>query len=126
MNNFHFYGVKSFPKGKKHVTRMVSLSGVITERGLQIGQAICSEKDTFNKKLGRTISEGRALKNPIAVFDTIPEEKYHAKFMEFSLDYFKPLPNPSPTRLILSPLRIGKVTNEELNSQRIKGYEPRI
>lgn len=31
---------------------------------LKIGVSVCSNNDNYNKKIGRTISEGRALKKP--------------------------------------------------------------
>lgn len=57
--NYYYYGKKN---GKR-----VCLAGVPNEdRSLHIGIAECSKKDNFNKKLGRKIAEGRALKKPIA------------------------------------------------------------
>lgn len=39
------------------------------ENTLSIGVSICCINDHFNKKLGRIISEGRALKNPNLVIE---------------------------------------------------------
>jgi hypothetical protein len=48
----------------KKSKRRLSIAAFISENQLCIGVAQCSKKDQFNKKIGRAIAEGRALKHP--------------------------------------------------------------
>jgi len=51
-----------FFHGETEEGRAFTLAGMQgkTDKHLQMGLALCSEKDGLNKKLGRKISEGRA------------------------------------------------------------------
>lgn len=48
---------------------------------LSFGIACCSGKDLFNKKIGRQISEGRALKNPFYICN-VSKENLSKVFIE--------------------------------------------
>ena len=39
-----------------------------TDKSWHVGAAKCNPKDQYNKKFGRRIAEGRALKNPLVVY----------------------------------------------------------
>ena len=58
---------KVYGKLKRH--KRVSICGILdTELNtLSFGATLCSEKDVFHKKIGRELSEKRALENPIMV-----------------------------------------------------------
>jgi len=47
--------------------------GVLNEqtKTLNVGIARCSKKDNFQRKKGRTIARGRALKNPFITFENV-------------------------------------------------------
>ena len=71
-NTMHFYSERQTEwKNEKH-TRKVAFAGIIRDNKLIIGKAECGNNDIFNKKLGRTIAEGRAAKKPILTVN-IPE-----------------------------------------------------
>jgi len=57
---FHFH-VNPPEKGVKRAT----FTGVVSNTDLHIGLAECSKKDQFDRKKGRLISAGRAVKTPI-------------------------------------------------------------
>lgn len=84
----YFYGKKTVDKqvgGKTiQVTRRVAMAGVVNEdQTINIGQAMCSEKDTFVKAKARVIATGRAIKKPVA-FVRIPEaQKAGTVFNEY-------------------------------------------
>lgn len=60
---YHYYGKKlvETPNGTT-VLRKVAITGIEEDGVMTIGIALCSEKDMFNRKKGRTISQGRAIK----------------------------------------------------------------
>lgn len=65
---FLYSTVKIEHKGQL-IERRVAYAGVIQDNKLLVGEAVCSEKDQFNKKLGRTIALGRANKHPLVKLD---------------------------------------------------------
>lgn len=82
--NFYFYSeVEAKWKGKS-ITRKASFAGVVKDNSLHIGQSVCSESDIYDKKKGRKIAEGRALKKPIVSIDLtkFPEDKISNIFVE--------------------------------------------
>lgn len=65
----YFYGNKTVDKqvgGKTvQVVRRVALAGVVNEdQTINVGLAMCSEKDNFVKSKARVIATGRAIKKP--------------------------------------------------------------
>jgi len=53
-------------KNKEH---KLTYAGIVKDNKLHVGEAMCSPKDEFNKKLGRTIALGRAVKHPLVKLD---------------------------------------------------------
>ena len=65
--------------------RRATVCGFFTDEQVRIGTAVCSHKDSFNKRIGRLISEGRARKNPDLVLefsDSEPPGKFFVKQAE--------------------------------------------
>jgi hypothetical protein len=62
--------------------RRATFAGIVEGKTISIGVSVCSTKDNFQKKLGRTIAEGRARKNPTCElhFDDFPIKT----FLEFA------------------------------------------
>jgi hypothetical protein len=60
-----------------------SFAGVVDKgtNTINIGVAKCSKKDSFSKMSGRCISEGRAIKKPIAVIEI---QDGNTPFFEFN------------------------------------------
>lgn len=68
-NTMRFYSEREVEwKGNKF-QRKVSFAGVIEANKLSIGKSECCNHDIYNKKLGRKIAEGRAIKTPILIVD---------------------------------------------------------
>ena len=59
---FFFHIRNDLLKNDKNAVTVCFVPKVVGEKIFSIGVAICNKKDTFNKKLGRLISEGRARK----------------------------------------------------------------
>lgn len=74
-------GTKLYPKPR------LTVCGVLDEEAntLQFGFTVCSSKDRFEKKIGREISEKRALSNPIITVD-VTKETTGETFMQIALD----------------------------------------
>ncbi len=68
-NNLFFYSDHSIEWKGKTETRKVAFAGVIEDNNLKIAFSECSTKDVFDKKLGRKIALGRAIKKPIVIID---------------------------------------------------------
>lgn len=64
----------------KHETNRVTVGGEFCEEGICLTAARCSDKDTFCRKTGRLITEGRFNKKRTCI--TIPvEEKNYTTFV---------------------------------------------
>jgi hypothetical protein len=78
MNTFHFYNEVEVvtPRGNKELRR-VAFSGIKKDHEIHIGISMCSPRDVYNKKLGRTISLGRAQKKPNYVIQSVSDKPSH-------------------------------------------------
>lgn len=83
MNRTLFFHSQPNSKLRRYTT-----AGVVVEYGnqkrLNIGVSIVSGQDMFSKKIGRKISEARAIEKPILSLDIKGEEKFINKFIEVS------------------------------------------
>lgn len=61
-------------------TRRGTIAATIKGNQLNIGLALCSVGDNFNKSIGRLIAGGRAEKNPLYTVELAPEELVDLKF----------------------------------------------
>lgn len=84
-NKYYFHGFKTVETPKGVMKRRVSIAALQQDNKLIIGVAQCSDKDQFKKELGRTISEGRALKKPTETIEFIdmPGKTFHAWCQEY-------------------------------------------
>lgn len=84
--------VKYFHKRGTGKNKSYTIASVYDEENkvLLIGKSICSPKDTFKKKIGRTISYGRAIKNPLFILNMVDspyfEENVQLLFSIFDLE----------------------------------------
>lgn len=69
-----------------NTTPRVCVCGVTTNDGnkLVIGAARCSKKNHYVKSIGRKISEGRALKHPIAELEINNDEPFSKRFAQIA------------------------------------------
>ena len=94
-------------RSRKH-QRRYTLAGVVvseTIKGpalskvvnhLQIGASICTEKDTFVRKKGRTIAIGRAYKRPIVMIPAMNTQEENEKIFN---DFCKEFPEKFSDKL---------------------------
>lgn len=68
-NPLFFYSTVKIEHKGQLIERRVAYAGVVENNKLIIGEAVCSEKDQFCKKLGRTIALGRVNKHPLVKLD---------------------------------------------------------
>ena len=63
--------IKYFHKRNVGKVRSFTLASIYDTdtNTISIGMALCGLKDSFNKKIGRTIAEGRARKNPLIIIN---------------------------------------------------------
>lgn len=85
----YFYGKKNFTiqKGKEKVKveRRITLAGVVDDKGIiNIGRAVCSEKDQFVKATARKIATGRSGKKPVSMLKVVEGEKPAITFLNFA------------------------------------------
>ena len=75
MNNQLFFHSNTVPR--------VTVCGVINkaDNTLSIGAARCSKKTSYLKKLGRTISQGRANSKPIATIQLVDNQPISEQFV---------------------------------------------
>ena len=66
--------------------RRVAFAGVIDNNTINIGEAVCSEKDIFDKKIGRQIALGRAIKKPVYQITIEDDKKPSDLFVNFCKD----------------------------------------
>ena len=85
--NYYFYPEKQVQWNGKNFTRKTAFAGVIVNNALQIGMSECSNKDIFDKKLGKKIAEGRALKKPSIVITL--DNKFEAKLADVFINACK-------------------------------------
>lgn len=64
-----FYSTVKVKHKEQEIERRVAYAGIVKDTYIHIGEAVCSEKDQFCKKLGRTIALGRANKHPLVKLD---------------------------------------------------------
>lgn len=64
-------------------TRKAAFAGIQQGDNLHIGLSVCSEQDVYDKKKGRKIAEGRAMKKPAVIVDlrNYPGEKLSNVFV---------------------------------------------
>lgn len=87
--NLHFYQDINVEWKDKKIKRKIAISAIVEDNVMKFGRAECSEKDTFDKKKGRIISEGRANKTPFHTIN-LSEEKYTGKRVtDIFIDYCK-------------------------------------
>lgn len=80
-------------------TIAVTIEKSISEITATFGYSICSKNDSFSKKIGRSIAEGRSIKNPVITlkeindvdgFKSIKTEMYNlCKRMEEGITNYK-------------------------------------
>jgi hypothetical protein len=78
LKTMHYYSQRDVEWKNSKVTRRVAIAGVLDGNTLSLGKAECSEKDTYDKKLGRIIAIGRAKTKPFKVIN-LEEEQYVGK-----------------------------------------------
>jgi hypothetical protein len=71
-----------FIHGKTKSGRRFTIAGVPDKDKLKIGLAICNPKDQFCKKIGRSISEGRA-KNKTYYFELSNDFKENIQIVRY-------------------------------------------
>lgn len=86
MKTFHFYGTK--PIGRKNKLKRIAITGILEKNTLKIGTAVCSLKDQFNRKTGRLISTGRAIKKPEIILKA-SDTNIAKQFVEWANKYCK-------------------------------------
>ena len=75
-----------YPRSKKSKNK-ITIAGILDNNHIQIGVARCNKTDVFLKKIGRKISEGRALKNPLCIIDIVDSDNPIKKFLELCKKY---------------------------------------
>lgn len=83
-----FYYLYSNPQKRE---KRITMVGFLNQNNLQIGLSECSEKDQFNKKLGRQIAEGRAQKNPTTVINI--ENKTQKEILDILYEFLDSMLN---------------------------------
>lgn len=80
-----------------NTTPRVCVCGVTTQDGnkLVIGAARCSKKNHYVKSIGRKISEGRALKHPIAELEINNDEPFSKRFAQVASSLARRISNRS-------------------------------
>ena len=70
MNNTYYYHTKRNDNGRRG-----TFAGIVDSDSntIKIGLSVCSAKDQFQKRIGRTISENRAEQQPITIIPLISE-----------------------------------------------------
>jgi hypothetical protein len=70
----HFYSSHTVEwKGRK-IQRRVAIAGIVDGCTLKFGKAECSERDNYDKPLGRKIAEGRAKTHPFHIIDITEDQ----------------------------------------------------
>jgi len=58
--NTYYYHTKENDNGRR-----ATFAGIVEEGEIKIGASVCSNKDQFQKRIGRAISENRANATPV-------------------------------------------------------------
>lgn len=90
----YFYGEKIFTVNKNNkkvaIKRRFALAGIVGEDNvINIGRAVCSEKDRFVKVTARKIAMGRAGKKPINFVRVKGGETPATSFINFAKTHLK-------------------------------------
>lgn len=69
--------------------RRHTLVGILNDDVLSIGYAVASDRDSFTKKLGRVIAEGRAVKKPKEKLAMAGKKNYevHQSFVQYAKSF---------------------------------------
>lgn len=69
--------------------RRHTLVGILNDDILNIGYAVASNRDSFTKKLGRVIAEGRAIKKPKEKLAMVGKQNYEIErsFIQYAKSF---------------------------------------
>lgn len=71
-----------YTKEKMGKIGRISVAGIYNCNQIAIGVAVCGKKDVFTRKIGRVISRGRAVKDPLTVIEVKNEKLVTETFVE--------------------------------------------
>jgi len=66
----YFRKNQQISKNEEKTNRDITFAGILNGNIMQIAGTKCNPKEQFEKKRARIIAEGRAIKKPIAKFET--------------------------------------------------------